>query len=98
MVLFTVRRDNPSFYHVAPTARAYYASPILYSGASASFVTDDRHLTHPLPYRTSITTANGQKRFTKSSGKYKPRNNATPVYVSALSAPDFNQKLINISQ
>lgn len=61
--------DAPFFYHLASAANAQANRPILDSGASTSFVTDDTNLTSPRPHRTSIATENGQKSFTKSMGK-----------------------------
>ena len=83
-------------------ATAYNASlnskPIIDSGASTTFVTSDDYLTNARKHQTPITTANGKKSFTKSSGKLKLNTIRHPIFLPALSAPDFNQNLISVGQ
>ena len=73
-------------------------APILDSGASTTFVTSDDYLTNPRKHRTPVTTANGKSSFTQSSGKLKLTETSNPIYLPALSAPDFNQNIISVGQ
>lgn len=89
----------PSFYYVATEVTSELSGdPILYSGASKTFVTGNEYLTNTRKHETPIATANGRSSFEKSAGKYKLKNTATFIYVSALSAPNFTQNLISAGQ
>lgn len=71
-----------------------HSAPNLDSSASTTFITSDDYLANPHKHKTSITAANGNTPFTKSSGKLKITNTSTPNYFPALPAPEINQNLI----
>lgn len=88
-----------TLYYVstALTANKRDAS-IIDSGASTTFVTSDSYLTNPMKHKTSIVAANGKGSVTKSQVKYKIAGASNPIYLSALSAPDFTQNLVSVGQ
>lgn len=102
---FTVSGPTGSYCYFAPlhtnsatTAYSNNLNPILDSGASSLFVTDHKFLVNERKNKTQITTANGTKSFTSSSGKYKLYNGDQTIYLPAFFAPSFTQKIISIGQ
>lgn len=96
----TVNVGSPSYcYFTAPACVASQRNaPIIYSGAISIFDTSDEYLNNARNHTTPITTANGKQSFTKSSGKLNLANSRRPIYLSALSAPEFTQNLISVGQ
>ena len=89
--LNAVNSDDSSYTNI-PTRT------LIDSGASKTFVTSTSALSHPTPHKTNLRTADGNVSQTTHAGKFQATSGQLPIFISALTVPNFRQNLLSVGQ
>ena len=82
---------NDSEYTTAPRT-------LIDSGASTTFVTDPRQLSHAQQHRATLRTAEGKVSQSTHAGKYQVTTGRLPIFLPALAVPSFRDNLVSVAQ
>lgn len=74
------------------------ATGLIYSGASATFVTSIEKFSNAMTHNTQFRTANGHKCYTAHAGKIELAIGEKSLHLYSLVAPAFGEDLIAVSQ